>query len=727
VASADDAIVSKTLDGVITSWNRAAEEMFGYPAAEAVGQSITLIIPPERRHEEVEILTRLRRGESLDHFETERVTKDGRRVQVSLTVSPIRDAQGRLIGVSKIARDVTVRKLAESRLRETVQTLETLYRLADRIGRAKALADVCEAAVEAIMATGAGRASVLVFDDAGTMRFQGWRNLSDAYRAAVDGHCPWSADTVDPSPIVVEDVQGDPAIGALRDVILAEGIRALAFVPLVHRGRLLGKFMIYHDAPHAFSAEELRLATTIAQDVAFGVARVRAEAEIEGLLARERAAGREAEAARSEADARRQIAEELTRLARDINESLDVGAVGERVVHAAADLFRARASSLRLQAADGSLVAIAFGGPIKDVFAPGHAIPPGPASLSGLAIMHGTAVWSANTVTDSRLRLADDLAQRLRAAGDAAVLAVPLRAKGRIFGALSIALRAGREFTRAETETLQAFADQAALAIDNARLYEDARRLVAAEQAARAEADAANRAKDRFLAVLSHELRTPLNAILGWARLLRTARLPDGERLRALQVIERNAHLQAQLVADLLDVSRIGAGKMEVERLPVDLVLITREAIEGVAGEIGAKHLELGIALEESAAEVLGDARRLQQVISNVLSNAIKFTPEHGRIDVRLAHHGATARLTIADTGEGIEPALLSRIFDPFEQADSSTTRKHKGLGLGLAIVRQLVELHEGTIRAESRGKGHGATFTIDLPVLGPSGIQRGR
>jgi PAS domain S-box-containing protein len=727
VASADDAIVSKTLDGVITSWNRAAEAMFGYPAAEAVGQSITLIIPPERRHEEVEILTRLRRGETLDHFETERVTKDGRRVQISLTVSPIRDAQGRMIGVSKIARDVTERKLAELRLRQTVQTLETLYRLADRIGRAKALADVCEAAVEAIMATGADRASVLVFDDAGVMRFQGWRNLSDAYRAAVDGHSPWSPDAVDPSPIVVEDVQADPAMDALRDVVSAEGIRALAFVPLVHRGRLLGKFMIYHDAPHAFSAGELRLATTIAQDVGFGVARVQAEAEIEALLARERAAGREAEAARSEAEARRQIAEELTRLARDISESLDVTAVGERVVHAAADLFRAGASSLRLQAADGSLVAIAFGGRVKDVFPPGHAIPPGPASLSGLAIVHGTAVWSANTVADPRLSLAEDLAQRLRAAGDAAVLAVPLRAKGRIFGALSIALRPGREFTRADTETLQAFADQAALAIDNARLYEDARRLVAAEQAARAEADAANRAKDRFLAVLSHELRTPLNAILGWARLLRTARLPDGERVRALEVIERNAHLQAQLVADLLDVSRIGAGKMEVERLPVDLVLITREAIEGVAGELGAKKLELGIAFEELAAEVLGDARRLQQVVSNVLSNAIKFTPEHGRIDVRLARHGATARLTIADTGEGIEPALLSRIFDPFEQADSSTTRKHKGLGLGLAIVRQLVELHEGTIRAESRGKGHGATFTIDLPVLGPGRLQRAR
>jgi PAS domain S-box-containing protein len=882
VANADDAIVSKTLDGVITSWNRAAEEMFGYTADEVVGRSITVILPPERLDEEMDILARLRRGEAVEHFETERITKDGRRLAISLSVSPIRNAQGRIIGASKIARDVTERRRAEARVRETVQTLATLYRLADRIGRATGVTDVCDAAVEAIVAAGADRASLLLFDESGVMRFCAWRNLSDGYRAAVDGHSPWSPTTIDPAPIFVEDVRANPAMEPLRAVVSAEGIRALAFVPLVHQGRLLGKFMTYYDTPHAFSERDTQLATTIAQHVALGVARTHAEAEIEALLAQQRSASHAAEAARSEAEHRRQVAERLTRLARDVNESLDVATIGERVVNAAVDLFKGRTSSLRLLTPEGSLVGIAFAGPHIDPFVPGHTIPSGPASLSGLAMAQGTAVWSAHLLTDPRVALADDILRAIRVGGDAAVLAVPLRAKGRILGALSVAVKAGREFSVGDAEMLQGLADQAALAIDNARLYEEARRqqreaelvaelaqrmnasldltttlerlvdgarelceadiarivvrdpasgrmvlrhhvgtrwsgyhddmtiepgqgsggfvlttgkafrtdhyaedpriskhylgmipeegtiaqlvvpipweggiggllyvdrrahkpfterdeavllrladhaatairntqLFAAERAARAEADDANRGKDRFLAVLSHELRTPLNAMLGWARLVRSARLSEAERNRGIEIMERNARLQARLIADLLDVSRITAGKMEVERVPIDLVFVAREAIETMTADVEAKSLRLDVELDESAGDVFGDAVRLQQVISNLLSNAIKFTPAGGHIGLRLVRHETTARLTITDSGEGIEPALLDRIFDPFEQGDRSTTRKHKGLGLGLAIVRQLVELHGGTIRADSAGPGQGATFTVDLPVI---------
>jgi PAS domain S-box-containing protein len=711
VASADDAIVSKTLDGVITSWNRAAEAMFGYTSAEAVGRPITLIIPAERLHEEVEILSRLRRGEAIEHFETERVTKDGRRLPISLSVSPVMDVAGRVIGVAKIARDISDRYRAEARIRESLQIMETLYRLADRVGRAKVLDDVCDAGIAAIMGVGPDRAGVLLLDERGVMRFCAWRNLSEGYRAAVEGHSPWPPDAVDPSPVVVEDVRTDPAMAALRDVVSAEGIRSLAFVPLVHQGRLVGKFMAYYDAPHAFSVPEIRLANGIAQHVAFGVTRVRAEAAVEELLARERAAGQEAEAARAEAEDRRRVAEELTRLAGDVNESLDATAVGERVVRAAVTLFAARASSLRLMAADGSLVAVAFGGRTRDTFEPGHALAAGPASVSGLAVMHGAAMWSADILTDPRLSLTPELARAMEAADAVTVLAVPLRAKGRIFGSLSVARGAGREFTQTDAATLQALADQSALAIRNSQLF-------AAEQAARGDADAANHAKDRFLAVLSHELRTPLNAILGWARLLRTAPLPDTERTRGLEVIERNARLQAQLVADLIDVSRIRAGKMDVECEPVDLVLVARQAIEAMASEAAHKKIALVAELDESRADVFGDPGRLQQMVTNVLANAVKFTPEGGRVDVRLTRAAGRARLAVADSGEGIEPELLARIFDPFEQGDSSSTRRHQGLGLGLAIVRQLVEAHSGTIAAESPGKGHGATFTIELPLM---------
>jgi PAS domain S-box-containing protein len=882
VASADDAIVSKTLDGIITSWNRAAERMFGYSAREAVGRSITLIIPADRLDEAADILARLRRGEAITHFETERVRKDGSRVPISLAVSPIRDAGGRIVGASKIARDMTERRRAEHALRETMQQLEALYRLADAINRAKDLVAVCEAAVEAIIGVGADRASVLLVDADGTMRLQAWRNLSPAYRAAVDGHPPWSAHTPDPAPIVIEDVLTDPAIAPLRDVMVAEGIRALAFVPLVSQGHLLGKFVIYHDAVHAFSAAEMRLAASVAQHVAFGLARVVADASVEDLLAREQSARRDAEATRLEAEGRRAIAEELARLAGEMAATLDVATVGERIVAAALDLFHARAAGLRLAAPDGSLVGIAFGGGMKEAFAVGHTVPAGAASLSGLAMIEGRPVWTEDSLTDPRLELADDVRRGMRAAGDAAVLAAPLRHGGRIIGALSIADRLGRRFETGEAQTLQAFADQAALAIANARLYEEARRrqreaevvaelarrinasldlqttlerlvdgarelcdgdiarivvrdpdtgqmrlrhqigtrwegyhdqmtiktghgsggivlrtgrpfrtddytadprisahyvaagaadgtvaqivvpipgeagpvgllyvdrrarraftdadeallmrladhagtairnsqLFAAERAARADADAANRGKDRFLAVLSHELRTPLSAMLGWARLLRRGHLNDAQRSHALGVIERNAELQGQLIADLLDMSRIAAGKMEIDRAPVDLVLVVREALEAAAADIETKKLTLGTELDDAAGEILGDARRLQQVVANLLFNAIKFTPEGGRIDLHLVRHETSARLTVSDTGQGIDPALLPRIFDPFEQGDQSTTRVHQGLGLGLAIVRQIVDLHGGTIRADSPGKGRGATFTVDLPVV---------
>jgi signal transduction histidine kinase/ActR/RegA family two-component response regulator len=271
--------------------------------------------------------------------------------------------------------------------------------------------------------------------------------------------------------------------------------------------------------------------------------------------------------------------------------------------------------------------------------------------------------------------------------------------------------RSARPFTDDDEAVLVRLANHAATAIRNSHLF-------AAERAARAEADAANEGKDRFLAVLSHELRTPLNAILGWTKLLRTGHFSESERERAIAVIERNALLQAQLVADLLDVSRITAGKMEIERTAVDLVLVVRQAIDGVAADVESKQLLLVTELEDSAGEVLGEARRLQQIVSNLLLNAIKFTPQGGQIAVRLERHDTRARLTIRDTGVGIEPALLARIFDPFEQGDTTTTRRHQGLGLGLAIVRQLVALHGGSIRAESGGPGQGATFIVDLPIL---------
>jgi signal transduction histidine kinase len=242
---------------------------------------------------------------------------------------------------------------------------------------------------------------------------------------------------------------------------------------------------------------------------------------------------------------------------------------------------------------------------------------------------------------------------------------------------------------------------------------------LAREQAARAEADAANRAKDRFIAVLSHELRAPLTAIIGWSRALQNTKLNEADRAHAISVIQRNAGRQAELVKDLLDISRIEAGKLELDRLPVDLMLITRDALDSVRGELEAKQLRLTTDLDPSTGEVFGDPLRLQQVVVNLLTNAIKFTPEAGCIDVQLVRHGEMARLVVADTGDGIDPIVLPHIFEPFQQGEQDVAaRLHQGLGLGLAIVRELVALHGGTVRAESPGKGRGATFTVELPVV---------
>jgi PAS domain S-box-containing protein len=530
VAGAEDAIVSKTLEGIVTSWNRAAEQMFDYSSAEMIGQPIARVIPPDRLGEEAEILSRVGRGETLATFETERVARDGHRLLVSLTVSPITEPGGRIIGASKIARDITERRRAEGELRRTVQRLEALYRLADRVGRAKDPADVCDAAVEAIMAGGADRASVLVFDDDGVMRFRAWRNLSDAYRAAADGHSPWTPAARDAAPITAEDVLADPALASLRDVIAGEGIRALAFVPLVDQGRLLGTFTVYHDTPHRFSADELRLATTIAHKVAFGLARVETEATLRDLLLREQAARREADAAR-------------------------------------------------------------------------------------------------------------------------------------------------------------------------------------------AEAERASRAKDEFLAMLAHELRNPLGVIVNAIAVINgNAHLPADLR-RPGTMVRRQAEHLARLLDDLLDVARITSGRIELDRDPVDLRAAIDLAVEAHRHRLEAKRQRLAVVVPERAVTVTGDAVRLQQVVGNLLDNAVRYTPAGGAIAIALTTEAGEARLQIRDDGAGIPPESLVSVFELFAQANPTLARTEGGLGIGLTLVKRVVELHGGSIRAQSEGSGRGAEFVIRLPL----------
>jgi len=285
------------------------------------------------------------------------------------------------------------------------------------------------------------------------------------------------------------------------------------------------------------------------------------------------------------------------------------------------------------------------------------------------------------------------------------VMVVPLVARGRTVGTLSfLATRSDRRYGPADLALARDLGHRAAIAVDNARLY--------------AEAEGANRAKDQFLATLSHELRTPLTAMLGWVSMLRSGRLSGEEATGALDSIERNTRVQAQLINDLLDVSRIVAGKLQIDKRPVDLRVVIEHALDSVRRETEGRRHTVTCTIDPEAAWVAGDPVRLQQVVVNLLGNAVKFTPEAGHIDMRLDRHEGLARVTVSDTGQGIEPAMLPHVFESFRQADSSSTRRHGGLGLGLAIVRRLVALHGGRVEAASAGRGHGATFAVSLPLL---------
>jgi signal transduction histidine kinase/CheY-like chemotaxis protein len=289
------------------------------------------------------------------------------------------------------------------------------------------------------------------------------------------------------------------------------------------------------------------------------------------------------------------------------------------------------------------------------------------------------------------------------AAGALSTVCSPLVARGRVLGAVVLLREPGRGFDPFEVDAAQEIVRLAALALDNAMLYE--------------QAQAANRAKDEFLGIVSHELRTPLNAILGWASIL--ARDPDNQQTveHGLRIIERNAKVQAKLIEDILDVSRIISGKLRIDQRGVDLCAVLRAGVESVKNQAEAKGIEIGVEIADAPCLALGDGERLQQVVWNLLTNAVKFTPKGGHVWVRLSRQRNAFVIEVRDDGKGIEAPLLPHVFERFRQGDSSTKRAHGGLGLGLAIARHLVEAHGGSIEAASAGSGAGSLFTVKLPI----------
>jgi two-component system CheB/CheR fusion protein len=337
------------------------------------------------------------------------------------------------------------------------------------------------------------------------------------------------------------------------------------------------------------------------------------------------------------------------------------------------------------------------------------------ACISGWAMLHRQAVAIEDVYTDPRIPV-----DAYQPTFVKSLAMVPVRKEAPV-AAIGTYWASRHAPSASELTVLQAIADATALSLQNVTLYEDRQRTLQEAQDARREAEMANRLKDEFLATLSHELRTPLNAILGWVKMARRGAVTDIPRV--LEIVERNAQTQHQIVCDLLDATAVITGKLSLSVQSVAPRAIVEAVLDAMSPAITAKRLTVTRSLQD-VGFVFADPDRLRQVISNLVSNAVKLTPEDGEIRVELSRVESRLRLVVSDNGVGIRPEFLVQMFERSRQADGSSTRVYSGLGLGLAIARHLVELHGGTIRAHSPGEGHGATFTVDLPV-DPGGPER--
>ncbi|HEV3467703.1 MAG TPA: PAS domain S-box protein [Pyrinomonadaceae bacterium] len=661
VASSDDAIIGKTLDGRITSWNAAAERLYGYAAAEAVGQPISIIVPPEREDELASVMARIRRGEPVEHLETVRVRKDGTRVEVAVTISPVSDREGRLAGASVIARDITARRRDEVE-REQLLQREQAARAATEASEQhyRALADAMPQIVWTARPDG--------FTDYYNRRWYeytgltpgqaegwGWQHVvhpEDAERSVR----AWATAVATGEDYQVECRFRRASDGQYRwHLGRAEALRDAS-------GRIVKWFGTATDIHEKREAEE----------------RVRFLAEASRVLS-------------SSLDYETTLGE-LARLA--------VAALADySVVDVLGDDGRIRRAAVFHR--DPARLPLAER--LRDY-------PPDPSKPLGVAgvLRTGRPLVVPEVGEELLTSVARDESHLalLRELGAAASLTVPLVARGRTFGALSfVSAGAPREYSADDVAFAEELARRAALAVDNALLY--------------GRAQEANRVKDEFLATLSHELRTPLTPIIGWSHMLRSGRLGAADAAQGLHVIDRNSQALSRLINDLLDMSSILSGKMRIERAPVVLGDVLREAVETVRPQADARRVTVEVATGGlGPVTVSGDRTRLVQVFWNLIHNAVKFSREGGRVRVNCRAEGGSARVEVSDEGAGIAPDFLPHVFERFRQADMGTTRAHGGLGIGLALVKSFVEAHGGRVEAASAGEGRGSRFTVTLPAL---------
>lgn len=498
--------------------------------------------------------------------------------------------------------------------------------------------------------------------------------------------------------IVVDAENSDVIPEADRMAMAAVRIAAHISTPLVKAGTLMGALCVTECESREWTETEIELVRETAERIWAAIERARAE-EIVAADLRDT-----------------QLLQELG--ARLVTEG-DIQTLYQEILSAAIALTHADAGTVQiLDNATQELLTLASRGFSRTVFEHFYRLDASSNTSCGIALRTGE-----RTFIDFDVPASEDPDGSCRMhveAGYLSAQSTPLIARsGRAVGMVSTHWHDRRRPSDRELRFLDLLARQAADLIEQRQTEAEREKLLACEQTARAEANRANRFKDEFLAVLSHELRSPLNPILGWTHLLQSGKLDANRQREGLATIERNAKLQTQLIGDLLDISHIMQGKLSLNVDSVSLTFVITAAVETVRLAAEAKQIQILLDITAEIAPVSGDAARLQQVVCNLLTNAVKFTPNGGRVTVELRQIDRGAQIRVIDTGKGIEPQFLPHVFEYFRQADSTTTRQFGGLGLGLAIVQQIVERHGGTVKVESLGENQGATFIVQLPVIG--------
>lgn len=683
----DYAIYLLDADGCVTTWNAGAQRMKGYTSSEILGRHFSVFFPPEDQQggkPAAELAAALSEG----RFEDEgwRVRKDGTWFWANAILTPLRDSHGQVIGFAKITRDLSARRDAEATERRLIreQTAREVaeqaqQQLRESEERYRAVSQRLEIVLEGV-ADG-----IIVRDLSGRTVFA---NTAAARALGLD------------SPAELLD---EPMPATERYVILDEhhrrvdpehlpGRRALVgespcgMVLMVRENRT-GRERWYLVRARAVVGADGRaeLAVSIWHDV---TAERRQDLQAKCLAAATEALGRYIE-----------FPAMLSSLAR----ALLPGLADWCSVHLLeADQIRTVAIAHRDATIEDA---------VREYFRSHVPLPHGQHDLwnvlrTGTAELHDDV---NREVFSHWVSIKESIEEPVPLEMGSGV-AVPIRLRDRALGVLLLACAAkGHRYTPSDFALIEEVGRRTAVALENAQLYADA-------QAAAKAAENASRAKDEFLATVSHELRTPLTAIVGWSSLLKQ-RVTDPAFYKPIDVILRNANAQVKIIDDILDVSRVITGKFRIEAKAVNLVEIARDSMEIVRPSAAAKRIQLAFESEDEFHLMVADPERIRQVIWNLLSNAVKFTEPGGQIQLEVKQERSALVLSVTDTGRGIDPDFLPFVFDRFRQADASTTRKFGGLGLGLALVRHIVEIHGGTARAESDGLGKGARFVITLPI----------